>query len=57
MGAWVLATGAIGYMSGTASVAGWTLLAVVALAPPVIMGRLWSAPPPTLSETIRKALR
>jgi hypothetical protein len=57
MGAWILAIGAFGYMSGTTTVSGWTLLAVVSLALPVLMGLLWSAPPPTMSETIRKALR
>jgi hypothetical protein len=57
MGAWVLAVGTFGYMSGAASFAVWTLLAVISLAPPVIMGRLWSAPPETMSETIRKVLR
>jgi hypothetical protein len=57
MGAWVLAVGAFGYMSGTTSFAGWTLLAVVSLAPPVLMGRLWRAPPQTMSESIRKVLR
>jgi hypothetical protein len=57
MGAWALAVGALGYMSGAASFAAWTLLAVIALAPPVLMGRLWSAPPQTMSETIRKVLR
>jgi hypothetical protein len=56
MGGWVLAVGAFGYMSGT-TFAGWTLLAVVSLAPPMLMGRLWSAPPPTMSESIRKVLR
>ena len=29
MGAWVLVVGAFGYMSGTTSLVGWTLLAVV----------------------------
>ena len=57
MGAWVLAVGAFGYMSGAQSFAMWTLLAVVSLAPLVLMVRLWSTPPPTMSESIRKALR
>ena len=57
MGAWVLAVGAFGYMSGAASFAVWALLAVISLAPPVLMGRLWSVPPQTMSETIRKELR
>jgi hypothetical protein len=56
-GAWVLAVGAFGYMSGTSSFAGWMILAVVSLAPPVLMVRLWSAPPLTMSETIRNVLR
>ena len=57
MGVWVLAVGAFGYMSGTTSFAAWTLLAVVSLTPPVLMVRLWSAPPATLSESIRQVLR
>jgi hypothetical protein len=57
MGAWVLAVGAFGYMSGTTSFAGWTALALASLAPPVLMVRLWSAPPPTMSESIREVLR
>ncbi len=55
--AWILAVGAFGYLSGTGSFAGWTLLAVISLAPPVLMVRQWSTPPPTMSETIRKGLR
>jgi len=57
MGAWVLAVGVFGYMSGAESFAMWTLLAMVSLAPLLLMLRFWSAPPPTMSETIRKALR
>jgi hypothetical protein len=57
MGAWFLGVGALGYMSGTTSSAGWILLAVISLAPPVLMVWLWSPPPPTMSETIRKVLR
>lgn len=57
MAAWVVAIGALGYMSGITSVAGWTLLAVVSLAPPALMVRLWGGPSPSMSETIREALR
>ena len=57
MGAWVLAVGAFGYMSGPTSFAGWAVLALVLLAPPVLMVRLWRAPPPTMSESIREVLR
>jgi hypothetical protein len=54
---WVSAVGAFGYTAGFASAAGWTLLAVVSVAPVILLARLWSAPAPTMSETIRKALR
>lgn len=57
MGAWVLAIGAFGDTSGTASFAGWILLTVVSLGPPALAVRLWRAPAPTMSEAIRKALR
>ena len=56
-GTWVLAVLAFGHMSGTGSIAGWTLLAMVSLAPPVLMVRLWSTPSPTTSEAIRNVLR
>jgi hypothetical protein len=57
MGAWVLVVGAVGYMFGAASFAGWTLLAVAAVAPLLLMARLWRAPPPTMSETIREVVQ
>ena len=55
--AWVVAVGALGYLTGTTSFAGWTLLAVVSLVPPVLMVRLWSPPAPTMSEAIREVIR
>jgi hypothetical protein len=30
---------------------------VVSLAPPAVMGRLWSAPAPSMSESIQDVLR
>ena len=48
--AWVLAVGAVAYVSGTTTVAGW-IVAVLSL---VVMVPLWS---PTMSETIREVLR
>lgn len=42
---------------GTTSVAGWTLLAVVSLVPPVLLVRLWSPPAPSMSEAIRDVIR
>ena len=56
MAAWVVAFGALGYMTGT-SFAGWTLLAVVSLVPPVLMVRLWSPPALSMSEAIREVIR
>lgn len=57
MVAWVVAVGALGYVSGPTSFAGWSLLAVASLVPPALMARLWSAPSPSMSETIREVLR
>ena len=44
--AWVLAVGAVGYVSGTTSVAGW-IVAVLSL---VVMVRLWQS---ALSDHVR----
>lgn len=55
--AWVLAVGALGYVSGTASLSGWTVVTVLALIPPAVIVRFWSAPSDSLSETIRQVLR
>jgi hypothetical protein len=57
MAAWVLAVGALGYASGTTSIAGWTLVAALSLVPPAVMARLWSAPAASMSESIRDVLR
>jgi hypothetical protein len=55
--AWILAVGAVGYVSGVTSLVAWTALVVLALAPPAVMMRLWSAPDRSMSESIREALR
>jgi hypothetical protein len=57
MAAWVLAVVTLGYVSGATSFAAWIALAVVSLGPPVVMVRLWSAPTPSMSESIRDVLR
>lgn len=56
-GVWILAVGVLGYVSGTTSFAGWTVVAIVSLVPPAVMVRLWSAPTPSMSETIREVLK
>ena len=57
MAAWILAVGALGYVSGATSFAAWTALVVLSLAPPAVMMRLWSVPSPSMSESIREVLR
>lgn len=57
MAAWILAVGVLGYVSGTTSFATWTFVAAISLVPPAVMLRLWSAPSPSTSETIREVLR
>ena len=55
--AWVLAVGTVGLAFGVTSVAGWAGLAVISVVPPIVMLRLWHAPVPSMSETIRDVLR
>ncbi len=55
--AWILTVGVLTYISDPTSVTGWTVLAVVAAIPPVVMMRLWRVPAQTVSESIREALR
>jgi hypothetical protein len=57
MTGWVLAVGILLYAFGTTSLAGVTLVAVLSLMPVAVMARLWRAPAPTMSETIRNVLR
>ena len=56
-GVWILAVGILGYGLGATSFVGWTVLAAMALTPPVVMMRLWSAPSQSMTESIREALR
>lgn len=55
--AWILAVGTLGYVSGATSFAAWAVLGVLSLAPAAVMMRLWNAPAPTMSESIREVLR
>lgn len=57
MASWILAVGGLGYGFGTTSIAGWALVAMLSVLPPVLLIRLSSEPSPSMSETIRKALR
>jgi len=57
MAAWILAIGAVAYMSGTSSFTGWSLVAVLSLVLPAVVMRFWSAPGSSMSESIQDALR
>ena len=56
-GTWILAVGVLAYISAPTSLAGWAVLAVVAVTPPVVMMRLWRVPSQSMSESIREVLR
>jgi uncharacterized membrane protein YhdT len=57
MAGWILAVAGLGYGFGTTSFTGWTVVAVLSVLPLVFMVRLWSAPSPSMSESIREVLR
>ena len=57
IGAWILLIVTLGLAFGVTSIAGWAGLAVMSVVPPAVMLRLWQAPVPSMSETIRDALR
>jgi hypothetical protein len=55
--AWVLTVGTVGLAIGITSIAGWAALVTIATVPPAVLLRLWHAPVPSMSETIRDVLR
>lgn len=57
IGVWILTVGVLGYAVGATSFVAWTVLTAVALTPPVVLMRLWGAPSPSMSESIREVLR
>ena len=54
---WGLLVSAGGFSLQVASVSGWIVLATLALLPPLVMLRLWSDPPKTMSESINEGRR
>ena len=54
---WVSAVSIAGIAANVESVSGWTILAVVAAVPPLVMIRGWNDPGPTMSQTIQQARR
>ena len=55
--AWVLIVVLVGFAVGPTSMAGWTLLAAAAMILPGLVVRFWQQPQPSMSESIRNALR
>jgi hypothetical protein len=54
---WIVTVGMLAYLAGSASLAAGTALAIVSLAFPVVLMKLWRVPAPTMSESIREARR
>lgn len=54
---WVAAVCAAAIAGSVQSVSGWTLLAGVAVVPPLVMMWLWNDPAQTMSESIQQARR
>ena len=57
IGVWILTVAVLGYVVGATTFVGWTVLAAIALAPSVVLMRLWGSPARSMSETIRDVLR
>lgn len=55
--AWVSVVCLLGILGNTNSLSGWTLLAAIAVVPPLIMMWRWNDPPQSMSESIQKARR
>ena len=55
--AWVLIVALIGFAVGPTSTAGWTLVVAAAMTLPGLVVRFWPQPEPSMSESIRNALR
>ena len=54
---WVSAVSVVGIAGNLNSVASWTVLAGVAVVPPLLMMWRWKDPRQTMSETIQEARR
>lgn len=54
---WVVTVAFVGYVGGTTSVTGWTMLGAVALTAPLITMRLWRVPAQSMSQSIQEVLR
>ena len=54
---WILAVFTAGIAGNVNSFSSWTVLAAVAVLPPLVMMYRWNSPRQTMSETIQEARR
>lgn len=54
---WVFTACAAGLTVGVTSMSAWSVVAAIALLPPLVMLRFWQYPPQSISESIREARR
>ncbi|HET7216752.1 MAG TPA: hypothetical protein VFJ02_01830 [Vicinamibacterales bacterium] len=57
VGGWVLAVGAMAFYVSVDSPGGWTIVAALAVIPPIVLLRMWQPPAQTISESIHAARR
>lgn len=54
---WILTVCIAGVTAGVGSLLGWAMVAIVSVMPPLFVNQLWAAPPQTISQSIREAIR
>ena len=54
---WILAVVLAAFMSNVAAISSWIAFAALAAIPPMIVWRLWKSPVPSMSESIRTAMK
>jgi hypothetical protein len=54
---WVLVIAAVGFAAEVAFLPGTIVLVVLAVLPPSVMWRMWTAPRQSMSESIRDSIR
>ncbi len=54
---WVSGFAMVGLAANPMTLIGWTVLAFMGLVPPIAMWQLWNHPEPTMSQSIKEALR
>jgi hypothetical protein len=54
---WMILVSLAGIAAGVSTVLGWTVLAGLALTPPLVTYHLWNPPRQTMSQSIQEARR